>query len=563
MKSNWMTQSQNLPEDIDKAPETDSEVRDDVRDRRHHKNHKPGSILQQVEQRTLRRKRRRKPPKWAVKMAGLMAALRNFFRTTLPHEIRKRRRELITAGISFLVHLGIGLILTLWLLPQSAKNEMLQLIGARIEDDAVEQPVELIEIVQPKLLKDLRVDSTLQQMLAELDKGPHTNQVDSPDLNDIKLPLEDLTDVPEIPFVKGQFGGRTDAGRRAAVAKFGGSAESEKAVSLGLTWLQKIQRADGSWSFAEVGGAGQPGNLTTTDMGATSLALLCFLGAGNTHETAGPYRETVLRGLAFLGSNVERGAFGADLRGRFQGNSGMYVQGIATICVCEASALAPKDKELRRLASDAVRFIEKAQHKVDGGWRYNPGDPGDTSVVGWQLMALQSAKSGRIKVQNDTIREAKEFLDAVAVKGGAQYSYMPGSGATDSMTAVGLLCRMYNGWKREKPELKAGVEYLAAKGPRLGDIYYNYYATQVVHHWGGELWKKWNLQMRDQLVSTQVTEGPGAGSWDVTDPHGSSGGRIYQTSLSILTLEVYYRHLPIYRRFDEQAAEANENVSAK
>jgi len=72
----------------------------------------------------------------------------------------------------------------------------------------------------------------------------------------------------------------------------------------------------------------------------------------------------------------------------------------------------------------------------------------------------------------------------------------------------------------------------------------------VLHHWGGELWDQWNLKMRDQLVSTQLREGPGAGSWDVTDPHGNAGGRIYQTALSILTLEIYYRHLPLYRRFD-------------
>jgi len=59
--------------------------------------------------------------------------------------------------------------------------------------------------------------------------------------------------------------------------------------------------------------------------------------------------------------------------------------------------------------------------------------------------------------------------------------------------------------------------------------------------------------MRDQLVATQIKDGAGAGSWNVTDPHGGAGGRIYQTALSLLTLEVYYRHLPIYRRFDDDA----------
>ena len=54
---------------------------------------------------------------------------------------------------------------------------------------------------------------------------------------------------------------------------------------------------------------------------------------------------------------------------------------------------------------------------------------------------------------------------------------------------------------------------------------------------------------------------PGAGSWDVTDPHGNAGGRIYQTALSLLTLEVYYRHLPIYRRFDADATPSKDSVS--
>ena len=39
------------------------------------------------------------------------------------------------------------------------------------------------------------------------------------------------------------------------------------------------------------------------------------------------------------------------------------------------------------------------------------------------------------------------------------------------------------------------------------------------------------------------------GSWSPAgDAHASTGGRVMSTSLAILTLEVYYRHLPLYRR---------------
>ena len=520
---------------------------------------KAAPVLQQLEQRSRQRTHRRKIPPWALKVTAGIAGTKRFFRETIPATLRSRRREITTAAVSFIIHLFVALSLAAWLMPESARDEVLHLVGIQADvDDPNELPEPLMEIVQPEAIKDLNVDSTMQQMLAELDKGKHRIEIDSTDLNELTLPLEDLTEVSEIPFIKGHFGGRSDAGRRASVNLYGGNADSEKAVSLGLDWLQKIQLPDGSWSFDEVGEAGQPGYMGTTDMGATSMALLCYLGSGNTHKSKGKYQETVTKGLAYLLKNAERGASGADLRGRSEGNSGMYVQGIATICLCEAAAMERDDKELKRMAGDAIKFIERAQNKIDGGWRYSPGDRGDTSVAGWQIMALQSAKAGRIKVQSSSILDAKKFLNSVQSAEGALYAYVPGEGPSDSMTAVGLLCRIYLGWKRENPALKAGVEHLAKVGPRPGNIYFNYYATQVLHHWGGDLWKEWNLKMREELLTTQVKDGAGAGSWNVTDSHGGGGGRIYQTTLSLLTLEVYYRHLPIYRRFDDKAADNSD-----
>ncbi|MFN9718324.1 MAG: hypothetical protein ACK58L_06510 [Planctomycetota bacterium] len=516
------------------------------------------SVLKQVTGQTRAKNRRRKPPPWAMTLVQQTRRLLTFLRHGLPEAIRQRRRELMTAIVSLAIHGLLAFAFAMWFLPESTQNEMLQLLGATAEKVEDIDPQELMEIVQPNEIQNLNVDSTMQQMLAEIDKGTERIQIESKEDRPLTLPIEDLVDVSDSLVLKGEFGGRSEAGRRAAVAAYGGNVDSEKSVATGLTWLQTIQREDGSWSFGDVGPAGNPGSLNTTDMGATSLALLCYLGSGNTHRVEGTHQETVRKGLEYLMKNADRGASGADLRGKFQANSGMYVQGIATICLCEAAAMEPSDKDLRRLAGDAVKFIERSQHRVGGGWRYRPDEPGDTSVVGWQIMALQSARSGRIKVQGSTMQEARRFLDSVEVNDGAQYAYLPREGARDSMTAVGLLCRMYLGWSRERPALRAGFEHLAKAGPKRGEIYYNYYATQVLHHWGGDLWKQWNLRMRDELVSTQVKDGPGAGSWDPRDSHAGQGGRIYQTALSLLTLEVYYRHLPIYRRFDDAGTAANE-----
>ncbi len=54
--------------------------------------------------------------------------------------------------------------------------------------------------------------------------------------------------------------------------------------------------------------------------------------------------------------------------------------------------------------------IIDAQHRR-GGWRYRPKMHGDTSVLGWQLMALQSAKMAGIDVPNETLNRASRFLE--------------------------------------------------------------------------------------------------------------------------------------------------------
>jgi hypothetical protein len=57
------------------------------------------------------------------------------------------------------------------------------------------------------------------------------------------------------------------------------------------------------------------------------------------------------------------------------------------------------------------------------------------------------------------------------------------------------------------------------------------------------------------LPKQQVKQGKERGSWDPEgDAWGDVGGRLYVTCLSIYMLEVYYRHLPLYRKTPQPLA---------
>ena len=330
---------------------------------------------------------------------------------------------------------------------------------------------------------------------------------------------------------------RTGERRKVAIEESGGTIESEKAVARALEWLRRIQRSDGSWDFVDPGHDAKQGSLDSP-LGATAMATLCFLGAGSTTRT-GPDKDLVKRAFEFMISQE-----GTEV----QGTDSMYVHALVTLCLTELVTMEPDEKIYLKHAVNAVRYIEQAQDPVGGGWRYAPQSPGDTSVTGWDVLALQSAQSTGIKVDEAVVSRAQNFLDAVSDSGGAAYAYTPGSPATNTMTAVGLLCRMYLGWPHDNAPLRQGIHRLSSVGTSRSDMYYNYYATMALHHFGGPEWEKWNPTMRNQLVMTQLREGAAAGSWPVTDPHGGPGGQVYQTCLSVLTLEVYYRYLPLYRQ---------------
>jgi hypothetical protein len=282
---------------------------------------------------------------------------------------------------------------------------------------------------------------------------------------------------------------------------------------------------------------------------------LAFLGAGYTHEE-GPYADQVDRALSWLIRQQRSDGYLGAGAARFEQ---MYCHAIATYAMAEALGMQTDrttDRRLRGPLQRAVAYIVSQQSQVDGGWRYEKGQRSDMSMFGWQLMALKSAEIAGIPIPETTRQLMVAFLKERSVgprKGLAAYRILEKEFTplppTASMTAESLFCKQMLGIKRENPQSVEGIEYLMARVPSRSneDIYYWYYATLAVYQYGGEEWRQWNAALRDYLVSDQRKTGHAAGSWDPKAPWGTYGGRIFQTALSTLSLEVYYRFLPLYQ----------------
>ena len=178
-------------------------------------------------------------------------------------------------------------------------------------------------------------------------------------------------------------------------------------------------------------------------------------------------------------------------------------------------------------------------------------------MTGWQVMALKSAQMAGLGINSLSLENSRKWLASVAAgQHQGLFQYQPYREVSPSMTSVGMLCHQYLGMARDDPAMQEGKQYLMAHLPDPSlqrDVYYWYYATLAMHNLLGPDWDAWNRQTRRTLINTQVKERDSCanGSWDperpTPDRWGSQGGRLFTTSLSILTLEVYYRYLPLFK----------------
>ena len=350
--------------------------------------------------------------------------------------------------------------------------------------------------------------------------------------------------APDSPFM------RSPQQRKPLLEKLGGTPESEDAVALGLAYLARVQEEDGRWSRIEGDHIQRHKNRAQHDMACTGFAVLAFLGQDHRPDKPGPYRDVVAHAVDYLISQQDddgdlRGP--RNLRGGGSDASNMYDQGIATYALAECGIMT-HDPRIIAAANKAAQFIVDAQDPGSGGWRYSPKEPGDSSVFGWQIMALHSAEQIGFEIPPQTLENAKRYLQSCEEgKQGALFGYQPHNGPTPPMTAELLFSKMLLGMPLNDDGINEAVRYLSNEPPdaRRADLYYWYYASLSMLNMQDSHWKQWNTMTRAALISLQQKDGPAAGSWDGNIRWADRGGRVFTTAMATLTLEVYYRYLPL------------------
>jgi hypothetical protein len=310
----------------------------------------------------------------------------------------------------------------------------------------------------------------------------------------------------------------------------------DPAIAKGLAFLAKQQSPDGSFE-----------NAGSYKHAVTALTLMSFLASGHTPDV-GKYGLVVRNAVDFLVKSAPPDGY----FGRLDG-SRMYGHGMVTLALAEDAGVEldpARRKAVRAELAKAVKVILVAQavgkpEPFAGGWRYEPqsGDS-DLSLSGWSALALRASQNVGMDVPKEAVAKAVGFVLKCYHKDAKGFAYQPGGAPTNGLTGVGVLnlCLLD---AAERPEVEAGAKFLAANPVVEASqfrYYYLYYATQAAFQVGEPTWTTVWKNANELLLKTQMPDG----GWPPAPPHET--GRVYASAMSILTLSVPYRLLPIYQR---------------
>jgi hypothetical protein len=228
----------------------------------------------------------------------------------------------------------------------------------------------------------------------------------------------------------------------------------------------------------------------------------------------------------------------------------MYDQAIATIALSEA-AIMTREPIYQKAAFKAADYILEAHHKRSGGWRYLPNQLGDTSVTGWCVMALHSAEQAGFTIPEGYRSDILRYLNSVSSgPNRVLVAYQDPRKPTETMTAQALFTRMLLGVQPTSAQVEEASRFATRFSPATWgrDFYHWYYVSLMLMQVQNDAWKTWNQEMTQTLLGLQRGDGHANGSWDSDGLRNDPGGRIFSTAMATLTLEVYYRYLPMYSK---------------
>lgn len=327
--------------------------------------------------------------------------------------------------------------------------------------------------------------------------------------------------------------------------------EVDIAADKAIAFLITQQKKDGSI---------QTGSHQTT---MTALAIMAMASVGIQPADPGPEGQAMTRALGYVLQNDrqdDKGYFGQKDGGR------MYGHGIVTLMLTEMLGMSTSDEQdalLHERCQKAIDLILSSQKESKpvsdrGGWRYNPNSrDSDLSATVWQLMALRSAKNDGLQVPGSAIRDAVGYLkrsystpldrNGLPGKEAGGFCYQPGRrNATFTMTAAGLLAMQVCG-EYESPLVAGAADWLMAHPPKWKErfcLYGTYYYAQGMYQRGGEYAATAGQLVQDMLL----TEQRGDGSWEARNGEERNAGKVYATSMAVLSLSVKYHYLPIYQK---------------